>query len=572
MCAAKSSFKRIVKSKKLKTYASAVCSDKDARLDQEYKRAQRGRSAEQLTTLKSDCQVDDLPKGFENDEILFPYDVSKRLSQQVEVLLEENCQLRRSLVEAEARLKGVVSKCPPGMANHGRASDLAASKIVELSKRVRELTADLEVARMRCRAAELSSLTSAQVVEEKASNDVKPPDSTSTVKELTDKLSTANLKVCEYRNQCQQLKHELKIAQKVIQSEVGEGVNVTSLVTSGGSGGWRGRAQQIQTLQQRLAELSEKTSSCEVNEKEARKTESVARLAEKEREREKEVAELKQQLEDKQRKLEASRARSRVLENNQSELRGRLATLLEKTTHDDQLIAALTTQLASASDKSQDRSTANRLEQQNRLLENQLSEEKSKLTNLQSVLRDKDKELAELEEKLINLQNATTSDSTERPRSTSIPSTEQIHTNTTLETLGVTAEAERVRLLELLAVNNKRLEQERQSAIQAQDALRKERHKAARLETKLARQELEQLSAVSCYHNNSHHKSDENQSEELKCRLELLQEELMYLRSRLVNVEQEKYEDLRTYTSMLEHTRLVFMDSVRSMSTALSTT
>lgn len=35
------------------------------------------------------------------------------------------------------------------------------------------------------------------------------------IKELTDKLASANLKVCEYRNQCQQLKHELKIAQKV---------------------------------------------------------------------------------------------------------------------------------------------------------------------------------------------------------------------------------------------------------------------------------------------------------------------------------------------------------------------
>lgn len=74
-------------------------------------------------------------------------------------MLEENSQLRKLLAEAEARLRGVVSKCPPGLGNHGRASDLAASKIVELSKRVRELTADLEVAKMKCRTLEMRSVT-----------------------------------------------------------------------------------------------------------------------------------------------------------------------------------------------------------------------------------------------------------------------------------------------------------------------------------------------------------------------------------------------------------------------------
>lgn len=50
---------------------------------------------------------------------------------------------------------------------------------------------------------------------------------------------------------------------------------------------------------------------------------------------------LKEQLEERQKKLDAAKARIRVLESSLSEFRGRMVTLLEKTTHDDQLIAAL---------------------------------------------------------------------------------------------------------------------------------------------------------------------------------------------------------------------------------------
>ena len=58
-------------------------------------------------------------------------------------------------------------------------------------------------------------------------------------------------------------------------------------------------------------------------------------------EHEKEMKEIKAQLDEKQRKFDASKARSRVLENSVSELKGRIATLLEKTAHDDQLVSAL---------------------------------------------------------------------------------------------------------------------------------------------------------------------------------------------------------------------------------------
>ena len=41
--------------------------------------------------------------------------------------------------------------------------------------------------------------------------------------------------------------------------EVGDSVSIPELISTGGNtGGWRGRAQQIQILQQRVTELSER--------------------------------------------------------------------------------------------------------------------------------------------------------------------------------------------------------------------------------------------------------------------------------------------------------------------------
>lgn len=50
-----------------------------------------------------------------------------------------------------------------------------------------------------------------------------------------------------------------------------------------------------------------------------------------------------------------------------------------------------------------------------------------------------------------------------------------------------------------------------------------------------------------------------------KFRVELLEEEVLYLKSRLTNVEQEKQEDLHQYTSMVEHTRQSFLDTVKNL-------
>uniref|UniRef100_A0A8C5U335 Coiled-coil domain-containing protein 13 n=1 Tax=Malurus cyaneus samueli TaxID=2593467 RepID=A0A8C5U335_9PASS len=146
------------------------------------------------------------------------------------------------------------------------AGDVAATKIVELAKKNREMTAEAESEKARVKQLnhrikelerELQAATdkihslggdTAGIKESTLkitffSSKAESPE----VKALQEKLNAANLKVTEYRNQLQSVKQELKMTQKLLANEVGEDVNIQSLLTNSGS--WRGRAQQILILQ-----------------------------------------------------------------------------------------------------------------------------------------------------------------------------------------------------------------------------------------------------------------------------------------------------------------------------------
>ncbi|KAJ7380185.1 Coiled-coil domain-containing protein 13 [Desmophyllum pertusum] len=188
---------------------------------------------------------------------------------------------------------------------------------------------------------------------------------TSETTALQEKLSQANNKVAEFRNQCDKLKKDLKVAHKVLAKEVGEGFNITSLLND--SSGWRGRQQQITSLQNKVSELkgqltqvarsgsatsnnillrsvmmSPSTAPSQYDEKHR----SVLKKIEKDRKdaQEKTQAEfesLDQEHTKLQQKHDAAKARNRVLASELKGLKAQVQTLLEKGAHDDELIAAL---------------------------------------------------------------------------------------------------------------------------------------------------------------------------------------------------------------------------------------
>ncbi|XP_053571637.1 coiled-coil domain-containing protein 13 [Bombina bombina] len=620
-------------------------------------------------------------------------DENEQLHDQLREIRDENARLHKLLQEKEFEIKHLRKKIEADKlaiaGTAGLTGDIAATKIVELSKRNRELTAELEsekskVKQQNKKFKEMEKELEIAItkLQSYSGRDTRNGHTTSRmvdvpatespeVKALQEKLSAANLKLTEYRNQIQATKQELKIAHKVLASEIGEDVNISQLAVTSGS--WRGRSQQILGLQGRIRELENqlgqiKSPVSELSLEEemmgisaprrfAAQEKNLLRIRTLEKEKkesfEKLTSEheaLKKNHEELKNKLDASKARNKVLANDLKTMKMQIGTLVEKGKHDDELIDALLSQQKNLQEilshfSLQDQKNKESQQHLNLHLNSETQKQNSLVGQLKQMVTEKEAKVKELEDEInqLTLKTYVKKHPNEAPEekdalkreelgplrspsrsgeylgrlgsgrrtisklghelveptsaqcsfgNTAVsPNSAELHMLqsqiTETRALYQAAEVERDRLMELVSVLQKRVEESNAKVLSAEKRLQEERRHSVRLEQQLEKSKLDTVKTAGTQKlsargkagqslTNSRHllsfserrelSSDvplETQIEELNTKLAIQLDENEALKTALKSTLRTKEDDLKLYQEMMGEVKQIFLQALR---------
>ncbi|XP_018407569.1 PREDICTED: coiled-coil domain-containing protein 18-like [Cyphomyrmex costatus] len=511
-----------------------------------------------------------------------------------EDLTVENECLRQVFEQMEEKLRTMMQE--KQNTQNATAAEWITTKLTELSKKYRDQTTEIETSKTKCKNLEATLIIKDNEMERQKTElqQILICDEEQ-IKCLKNKLQRIQAKLCESRNTCAVLKQDINKAQKLLCREVGENISISTLSSIPG---WRGRAEQIRNLQQKLVELQTKLSENEKSQKELfsasldRQNLTCLRNAEKERRQQientaKELRQAEVALETSKRKLDASKARIKVLEQELSIAKASITTLNEKRSRDDRLIDALNGRLKISEVRYQDREVEVRnkehmIERESANIKNELRATQLHVDRLRRRLEEREIEIDKLRNGILSDESFTCRTSIHRnfrpiegQQISPVVSPRSLDEPNEYVTLALAAEAERVRLLELITLLNQRLDKERNETDSLAKSLRKEKNKCAKLESKLRDSEKERVGltkvdtrykAKSCIKSMLTLRAEEGitHPEEVRYKIELLEEECLTLKARLDTVQQDKASDLIMYKRMLDQARKTFKDACRN--------
>ena len=359
------------------------------------------------------------------------------------------------------------------------------------------------------------------------------------VQVLKEKLAMFMRRVEEERIQNQSLRHELRNAQKALAAEIGDETVVPKILS--GETPWKGRAQLIVALKEKVRELNWKLSQSQqpsptspslpplsaggsivsVNppslmERSSMFSKSTRTLTESEKrrkQREDEIVEMemmRREHEDMKRKYIAQKSRNSFLEKSVRDTKEKLMSLIEKTTVDDQLIAALKKEL----------------EKKERTIED----------SVQDRWDEKDRRIEELQEIIRKLTN--------RPSSHQAVASINSRVRTADKQANGTSSSS---AYQAIKIRNEGLETLNKSLESRVRQLEEEKNLLA-LEIRKEKRALHSR-------NESHDKNEESDVERLRVKVELQADEIQVLKANLQSLVKRREDEMRAYHDMLYKTK-----------------